>query len=85
LTDAYYPGWRAYLDGEQTPMYRADYLFRAVALPPGRHLVQFRYEPESLETGLAVARLAVALLALALLASLGPIARPPRSAWVRTP
>jgi hypothetical protein len=85
LTDAHYPGWRAYLDGEETPIYRADYLFRAVALPPGQHVVEFRYEPESLETGLSIARLTVALLALALLASLGPAIRSRATAWLRTP
>jgi hypothetical protein len=85
LTDAYYPGWRAYLDGEETPVLRADYLFRAVALPPGRHLVQFRYQPESFEAGLAITRLTLALLGLALLVSLAPAARARRPGWLRTP
>jgi hypothetical protein len=70
LTDAYYPGWRAYVDGSETPVLRADYLFRAVELPPGAHQVEFRYEPTSFATGAQVARLALALASLALLATL---------------
>lgn len=84
LTDAYYPGWRAYVDGVETPIYRGDYLFRAVELPPGRHLVQFRYQPESFETGLAIARLTLALLGLALLVTLAPAAWARRPSWPRT-
>ena len=85
LTDAYYPGWRAYVDGEERPLYRADYMFRAVPIPSGRHLIQFRYRPESFETGLAMARLTLALLGLALLVTLAPIGRVRRPGWLRTP
>jgi hypothetical protein len=51
LTDAYYPGWRATLDGADVPLLRADYAFRAVAVPPGRHRVEFRYRPASVRYG----------------------------------
>ncbi len=54
LTDSYYPGWQAYLDGKVVPVYRANYLFRAVRAPAGKHQVQFRYEPPLLELGLKV-------------------------------
>jgi hypothetical protein len=52
LTDSYYPGWRAWLDGRETPLLRADYLFRAVYLPSGSHQVEFRYQPDSFKVGL---------------------------------
>lgn len=45
LTDAYYPGWSATLDGEPTPIYRADVMFRAVFVPAGEHQVTFSYSP----------------------------------------
>jgi hypothetical protein len=45
LSDLWYPGWRAELDGEAADLFRADYLFRAVHVPPGRHVVDFRYAP----------------------------------------
>lgn len=47
LSDSYYPGWHAYVDHKETPIYRADYAFRAVAVPAGKHAVEFRYAPVS--------------------------------------
>ena len=51
LADTYYPGWEARVDGELTPIYRANYLFRAVPLPAGRHVVEFSYHPLSVGLG----------------------------------
>jgi hypothetical protein len=63
LTDAYYPGWRAYVDGLETPILRADYLFRAVPLAPGPHTVSFVFAPPSFERGayLSAAGLIIAI------------------------
>ena len=66
LTDAYYPGWRASVDGTQTAIRRADLLFRAVRLPAGSHHVILSYEPWSLRVGMAVTLLTVLGVALAL-------------------
>jgi hypothetical protein len=57
LADAYYPGWKAYVDGEEEKIYAADYLFRAVFLPRGEHRVEFRYDPLSFKIGLAASLL----------------------------
>jgi hypothetical protein len=54
LTDTWFPGWRARVDGGDATVWRADYAFRAVWVPPGRHTVEFRYEPRSFRWGLAV-------------------------------
>ncbi|MFQ5812151.1 MAG: YfhO family protein [Anaerolineae bacterium] len=54
LTDAHYPGWRALTDGQETPIYRADLLFRAVYLPAGQHKVEFIYDPLSFKLGAAI-------------------------------
>ena len=51
LLDSYYPGWRATLDGEPIPILRANYAFRAVRLPAGKHVVEFRYKPMSFYLG----------------------------------
>jgi len=61
VTDAYYPGWQAFVDGQPAPILRADYLFRAVALPPGEHLVSFRFAPPSLERGAALSMTGLAI------------------------
>ncbi len=43
LSDTWYPGWCVELDGAETTLYKADYLFRAVWVPSGRHNIEFRY------------------------------------------
>ncbi len=53
LSDTYYPGWTASVDGKQTPIYRADYAFRAVSVPKGSHTVTFSYQPMSFNLGVA--------------------------------
>jgi hypothetical protein len=69
-------GWRAWVDGHETPVYRANGLFRAVALPPGEHEVEFRYEPRAVALGRAVSDGATIIAVLGLLAALGiPVIR----------
>jgi hypothetical protein len=66
LSDQYYPGWKAQVDGRAVPILRANYTFRAVEVPSGRSLVEFRYAPTSIVLGAAVS--AASLLAVAVLA-----------------
>ena len=54
LSDVYYPGWRAEVDGVPTEVLRADYVFRAVLLPPGEHTVRMEFAPWTWRVGLAV-------------------------------
>src|SRR5258706_1870851 len=54
LADSYYPGWRAYVDGKDERIYRANLFFRAVKLAAGAHRVEFRYEPWSFRLGLMI-------------------------------
>ncbi len=54
LPDAYYPGWRATLDSQPTPIWRANYAFRAVYVPAGKHTVQFVFDPLIWKVGLVV-------------------------------
>jgi hypothetical protein len=48
VMDNYYPAWRAQVGGEAVPIVRANYAFRAVPIPAGRHEVVLRYEPQTL-------------------------------------
>lgn len=53
LSDAYYPGWYASVDGKPITIYRADYAFRAVPVEAGSHRVAFWYNPLTFKIGLA--------------------------------
>jgi hypothetical protein len=54
LSDSYYPGWKVYVDGEEKEILRANYLFRALIVEPGKHRVHFEYDPLSFKLGLAI-------------------------------
>jgi Bacterial membrane protein YfhO len=54
LADSYYPGWKAFVDGREEVIRRANLFFRAVPLAAGNHTVEFRYEPRSFTVGLAI-------------------------------
>jgi hypothetical protein len=69
LTDLSYPGWKAKLDGEPVDIHRVDYLLRGTTLPPGRHVVEFSYEPLSWRAGWITSL--VALLALGATVAVG--------------
>lgn len=62
LSDTYDPGWKVTIDGQAVRVLRADYDFRAVAVPGGVHIVEFRYHPQSFRIGLIAAFFSIALL-----------------------
>ena len=51
-SDNSFPGWRAWVNGQEVPVLRANYTFRALALPAGSFSVVFRYAPFSFRIGL---------------------------------
>jgi len=51
LSEVFYPGWEATVDGASTQIERANYAFRAVYLPEGSHEVRFRYTPSTWRWG----------------------------------
>ena len=60
VSDTWYPGWTATVDGAPRPIYRANYHFRGVFLEPGTHHVAFVYRPQRLALGAWICALAVA-------------------------
>jgi hypothetical protein len=55
FAEVWYPGWRAWVDGVEAPIYLADFAFRAVYLPaPGEHTVVMRFQPATFQAGLAL-------------------------------
>jgi hypothetical protein len=63
LSDTWYPGWRAEIDGTGTPVLRANLFGRAVRIPAGSHEVVFRFSPASLHLGVGLAVVSGLLLA----------------------
>jgi hypothetical protein len=51
LSELWYPGWRAYDNGQEVKIHRANYLMRSVHLEAGRHTVEFAYDPLSFKVG----------------------------------
>src|SRR5205814_7843430 len=58
LTDAFYPGWTATIDGAPATIERADIMFRGLSLSRGQHQIEFHYRPRSVWVGLLTSGLA---------------------------
>ena len=61
LSDTYSEAWQSYIDGIESPILRADYAFRSVAVPEGIHEVVFKYQPKSLTWGLTMSSISLLL------------------------
>ncbi|MBN1220746.1 MAG: YfhO family protein [Anaerolineae bacterium] len=64
LLDTYYPDWVATVDEQPTPIYRANYIGRAVFLPEGSHIVRFEYKPLSFQLGLWLSAIGLVILTI---------------------
>lgn len=62
LSEMWYPGWQATVDGAPAPLLRAYNTLMAVPVPAGAHTVELRFDPPSVKIGLAVSGLALALV-----------------------
>ena len=70
LTDIHFPGWKARVDGREADIERVNYLLRGVMVPPGRHRVEFVYEPGSWTAARAITLAGLLALGAALAAGL---------------
>ena len=67
FSEIYYPGWTCTVDGQNTPIARADYVLRAIRIPAGKHTVVMTFEPQTVHLTETIAYTALAILALLLI------------------
>lgn len=63
ISDVWYPGWNAWVDGKPVPLLKADYLFRAIQVDKGEHQIIMAYQPKSFWFGLVISLIVGFLLA----------------------
>ena len=61
ISDVWYPGWRAYVDGKSVQLWRANFLFRAVQIPEGSHRVTVKYQPSSFYCGFGISLISLVM------------------------
>ncbi|PWT89025.1 MAG: hypothetical protein C5B55_12085, partial [Blastocatellia bacterium] len=64
LSEIFYPGWQATVDGQPTRILLADYLLRGVSLPPGSHSVVMKYAAPAARTGAIISFVTFGILGL---------------------
>lgn len=75
LSDNYYPGWRATVDGVESTVYRTNYTFRGVVVPKGDHTIIYTYEPESLRIGFWISGMSLLVLIIVIIRAKGSVAK----------
>ncbi len=67
FSEVYYEkGWKAYIDGNEVPIIRADYLLRALQVPGGNHNIEFIFAPDSIRISNMISLIASIVLVLGL-------------------
>ena len=57
FSEVYYPsGWEAYIDGKKTPYCKTNYALRGLAIPAGKHTIEFIFDPASVRIGESITR-----------------------------
>jgi Predicted membrane protein len=66
----YDAGWKAFIDGKETPIVKVNYVLRGLAVPAGTHDIEFRFEPQGYYTGQKITLVATLLMLLVLIAGI---------------
>ncbi|MEO1012357.1 MAG: YfhO family protein [Bacteroidota bacterium] len=72
FSEMHYPnGWNAYVNGERKDHFRVNYTLRALKLPAGRHVIEFKFEPPVIKKGSKISLASSILLGLIVLGGIG--------------
>lgn len=78
FSEIYYPkGWHAFIDGNEVPILRADFILRALEVPAGKHIIEFKFEPKPYVIGNKITMASGWLLLLVVMGSIGWSVRNP--------
>jgi hypothetical protein len=67
LSDVYYPGWKAFVNGVETHLFRTNYVLRGIMIPAGSHVIHLEFKPRSFYYGAGISAGSLLLLILILL------------------
>jgi hypothetical protein len=77
FSEIYYPkGWHAFIDGNEVPIIRANYVLRALEVPAGKHTIEFKFEPKSYVVGNKITMVSGWILLLVVMGCFGWSLRP---------
>jgi uncharacterized membrane protein YfhO len=70
IGNTYHPGWKAYIDGEKTEVYKANHGYLGIVVPKGNHKIKLEFAPESFFISKNLALILSSLVILGLVVSI---------------